>query len=673
MYNRFNGDVVPFASDATSTNRTIFGDVTQSDNIDDNINSNFKLGWEIVGPNDNPTKQDFNALGFTQGNLISYLYQEGIPAWNALQKYYVGSICKFNGNIYTSKTGTELLANIGNNPLDTNNWENLTTFGDITNVKTYGAVGDGVTDDTDAIQDAIDNNSIIYFPSGTYLISSNIDMRSKTILAENAAFKVSGDIIGLYLGSNASNPLGATQTIRNIYKDGGATSTPTVRVIGAKTQKITVDKCDYLQFYANADEPATEYSIAYNTFNLGYISKLEIAVNPNPTDTVTKQWINENFFNLNRVGTLIVGNTTTGNTTINHNIFTGGTFEGSSTITLVQAWSCKFYNMRFEGSPTITCEAGSYANEFHVTWSPNGTNSIYGTDATFVDNGYGNYLFNTLNKIMNRHILAEFDAGKPQYNNRADVLSSRAADIAVVTNYGNNNGYLLFSDFIRVSKGDYLLASSKSDLYDVRKYRATVFWYDENLQPITPSSSSWNSATLSGTGTSITAGIGANGHGVLITGDDIKYVKISLQASYNQSTLSLGSYAFILQQTVNDKNVIGGGNVYDNVVSAIPTRSYCPVGHRLTKSDGSEEYICTFSKKTTGTIDGDPTPSTDIVVADATGVAINDIIGFVNASGYTTWKTVAGVSGTTITMSSTHSEDLTDTKVVFNRWATSTL
>ena len=47
----------------------------------------------------------------------------------------------------------------------------------VANVKAYGAVGDGVTDDTAAIQAALDaepRNHLIYLPRGTYLISDTL-------------------------------------------------------------------------------------------------------------------------------------------------------------------------------------------------------------------------------------------------------------------------------------------------------------------------------------------------------------------------------------------------------------------------------------------------------------------------------------------------------------------
>lgn len=54
----------------------------------------------------------------------------------------------------------------------------------IVSVKDYGAKGDGVTDDTAAIQAAITANAgkTIWFPSGTYLVSSGIVVPSNTSL-----------------------------------------------------------------------------------------------------------------------------------------------------------------------------------------------------------------------------------------------------------------------------------------------------------------------------------------------------------------------------------------------------------------------------------------------------------------------------------------------------------
>jgi len=125
MLDRFNGDVLPFGSSATGTERTIFGDVTQSDDINDNINTSYFRGWGIVGVNDVPTKQDFNAMAYTNSYLTSYLYQQGIPTWNTNQKYYLYSRCiGSDGKQYKAKTGTLATPNVGNDPVgDAINWE----------------------------------------------------------------------------------------------------------------------------------------------------------------------------------------------------------------------------------------------------------------------------------------------------------------------------------------------------------------------------------------------------------------------------------------------------------------------------------------------------------------------------------------------------------------------
>ncbi|OLO27343.1 hypothetical protein BTA37_25220 [Priestia megaterium] len=60
------------------------------------------------------------------------------------------------------------------------------------NVKNFGAKGDGVTDDTEAIQNAIDSvnqkvGGTIYFPTGTYTISASIEIKNKNKI------KINGD------------------------------------------------------------------------------------------------------------------------------------------------------------------------------------------------------------------------------------------------------------------------------------------------------------------------------------------------------------------------------------------------------------------------------------------------------------------------------------------------
>lgn len=56
-------------------------------------------------------------------------------------------------------------------------------------VRDFGAVGDGITDDADAIQKAIDNcpNGELYFPTGTYVISHAIRIRPNIHIAGDSS------------------------------------------------------------------------------------------------------------------------------------------------------------------------------------------------------------------------------------------------------------------------------------------------------------------------------------------------------------------------------------------------------------------------------------------------------------------------------------------------------
>lgn len=109
---RYNGNLVPFASASLGTERTIFGEVTQADDITSQYTASFLRGWGIVGPSDQPTLQDFNAVSYTHGQILAYLHQVGVPEYNAAQEYHSGSITNLSGVLYRSLTNT----NIGNAP-----------------------------------------------------------------------------------------------------------------------------------------------------------------------------------------------------------------------------------------------------------------------------------------------------------------------------------------------------------------------------------------------------------------------------------------------------------------------------------------------------------------------------------------------------------------------------
>ena len=153
--NRFNGNLKAFGSESIGTERTVFGALTQSDSLDDNVNADFFRGWGIVGVNEDPDKEDFNALGYTLGQLLAYVHQIGVPEWVVGQEYHIGSLANVAGALYVSKTNL----NTGNNPTaDTVNWKYLLDANDTD----YDNTVSGLT--ADNVKDAIDELKSISAP-----------------------------------------------------------------------------------------------------------------------------------------------------------------------------------------------------------------------------------------------------------------------------------------------------------------------------------------------------------------------------------------------------------------------------------------------------------------------------------------------------------------------------
>lgn len=109
---RYGGNLQAFASAAPGTERTIFGDVAQANDLTSQINADFLRGWGIVGPSDQPALEDFNAVAYTLSQILAYLHQMGVAEYNSSQEYHAGSVTQLNGEIFVSLQNT----NTGNDP-----------------------------------------------------------------------------------------------------------------------------------------------------------------------------------------------------------------------------------------------------------------------------------------------------------------------------------------------------------------------------------------------------------------------------------------------------------------------------------------------------------------------------------------------------------------------------
>ena len=113
------------------------------------------------------------------------------------EEYIIGSDAQFNENV-------DVLGKLNlfdDLVVDGNLRINGTVVGAVSgaSVKDYGALGNGINDDTDSIQNALDKSSgkRVYFPKGTYMVSKTIEIPSNTLIfgeGESTVIKMKGNV-----------------------------------------------------------------------------------------------------------------------------------------------------------------------------------------------------------------------------------------------------------------------------------------------------------------------------------------------------------------------------------------------------------------------------------------------------------------------------------------------
>ena len=237
----------------------------------------------------------------------------------------------------------------------------------------FGADPTGVADSAAAFTAAIAHcyaNKKTLVGDGTYKFLSPVNFRYICVQMPNASFNVAHAGIGVFVGGSAGSGNEPPQHIGTVTRSVGADGyyTPTVRCIGAKGQHITLEFTTYFQIWAdtNPDVAATDYSTAYSTFVLKHATTVELTSNPNSTGS-SVQWINENFFYLNRTERLYVS----GTYAHNHNYFEGGTFESDTAAIINFQIGLQNYvrNIRQEGVLNVTFAAGVQDCIVTIGWS----------------------------------------------------------------------------------------------------------------------------------------------------------------------------------------------------------------------------------------------------------------------------------------------------------------
>ncbi len=167
------------------------------------------------------------------------------------------------------------------------------------NVKDFGAVGDGVTDDTEAIQNAVALGRVAYIPAGTYLITEPIRLGPRRYLVgEPAEEGVGGSV--LKAGANMSSMVttrgwGHHLRIESLTLDGGADQGYSVNrgleltgFVDSRAGNIKIHNIDGVGIYTMASDDLPAWICVLERIEVEIASNNHFAMQLGSTDTYVR-------------------------------------------------------------------------------------------------------------------------------------------------------------------------------------------------------------------------------------------------------------------------------------------------------------------------------------------------------------------------------------------------
>jgi hypothetical protein len=158
---------------------------------------------------------------------------------------------------------------------------NRMTSGAPANALDYGATGDGVTDDTIAIQAAIDANTNVYLPSGTYNITSAL-----TILNSFQIFKCDGELLltgstgtaGIQIGDATNEASYVDIYVNKINGQGLSNNRDGVHIRWSHLSSIKVIQINQCRYGLHFQQIATGATFSGCTFTTNEIRQCDKAI-----------------------------------------------------------------------------------------------------------------------------------------------------------------------------------------------------------------------------------------------------------------------------------------------------------------------------------------------------------------------------------------------------------